>query len=560
MLAPLATVALAFPSYAVPGQPGTPDANFGVAGIVVADSQPAGHIVASMQVADGTTLHPAICAAPLCLLKYLRNGSADATFGTAGRVAIPTINGFAPELGGRIARQSDGKLLLSAACSNTIIAYRALCLLRFTPNGGIDSSFGNGGVVPISIGPYGNAIPGDVKIGADGKILVTGSCQELGTFYQYRMQNACAARVTPEGNLDSTFGDAGTFIRVRSLGINPSESTASLVEILPDGAVILIGYCQSSGICALKLTPDGTLDVAFGSSGEAVPLVSPLETMETMLALRSQVSVTGVLSVYGRCGSTLCVARVNGRGQPDTSFGIQGQISLPYPGLLRAVDIQGDGRIIAAGDCGVPTESANDFCVARYLPDGSVDITFGQAGRTTLRTKRYGFAVDLNAASSAVFQDDGRVLVAGGCSNPLFASAPVCMIRLDGGPHPNSCGIDVDGDGSEHALTDGLLLIRTALGLTGDAVISGIAFRSNALRKTWDEISDYIQRNAPDVDGDGKMLPGTDALIVARLLFGYRESAVLDGVVFPASSSRRNWITIRDYVSTTCGLSAIGSQ
>ena len=46
-----------------------------------------------------------------------------------------------------------------------------------------------------------------------------------------------------------------------------------------------------------------------------------------------------------------------------------------------------------------------------------------------------------------------------------------------------------------------------------------------------DEISDYIQRNAPDVDGDGKM-PGTDAVNRCRLLFGYRESAVLDGVVF----------------------------
>ena len=50
---------------------------------------------------------------------------------------------------------------------------------------------------------------------------------------------------------------------------------------------------------------------------------------------------------------------------------------------------------------------------------------------------------------------------------------------------------DIDGDGQVLASTDGLLLVRALLGLTGDAVITG-ALGPAATRNTWPLIRTYL--------------------------------------------------------------------
>ena len=57
-------------------------------------------------------------------------------------------------------------------------------------------------------------------------------------------------------------------------------------------------------------------------------------------------------------------------------------------------------------------------------------------------------------------------------------------------------GLDIDQDGSEAPLTDGLLIIRHRFGFTGSALVSG-ALGTNANRTDPDEISDYIESLVP---------------------------------------------------------------
>ena len=56
--------------------------------------------------------------------------------------------------------------------------------------------------------------------------------------------------------------------------------------------------------------------------------------------------------------------------------------------------------------------------------------------------------------------------------------------------------LDIDGDGSEDALTDGLLLIRHMFGLTGDALIQD-AISAGATRTTAAEITAFIEQFMP---------------------------------------------------------------
>jgi hypothetical protein len=66
------------------------------------------------------------------------------------------------------------------------------------------------------------------------------------------------------------------------------------------------------------------------------------------------------------------------------------------------------------------------------------------------------------------------------------------VIRLDNRKNPGrNCSADIDGDGKVLPTTDGLLLARASLGMTGSAVIAG-AVGLGAARPTWPLIRDYL--------------------------------------------------------------------
>ena len=56
------------------------------------------------------------------------------------------------------------------------------------------------------------------------------------------------------------------------------------------------------------------------------------------------------------------------------------------------------------------------------------------------------------------------------------------------------CTLDVDGNGTQDALTDGLLILRALFGLTGTTVTNG-AVGNNAIRLGWSDISAYFNTN-----------------------------------------------------------------
>lgn len=90
--------------------------------------------------------------------------------------------------------------------------------------------------------------------------------------------------------------------------------------------------------------------------------------------------------------------------------------------------------------------------------------------------------------------------------------------------------LDVDGDGQQAPLTDGVLIIRHLFGFTGDALTEG-AVGEGAARSKASEISTYLSDNLPsiDVDQNGVADPLSDGLIVIRYLFGFTDSALVEG-------------------------------
>ncbi|MBK9607201.1 MAG: DUF3466 family protein [Betaproteobacteria bacterium] len=92
--------------------------------------------------------------------------------------------------------------------------------------------------------------------------------------------------------------------------------------------------------------------------------------------------------------------------------------------------------------------------------------------------------------------------------------------------------VDVDGNDSYDALTDGLLVIRYLFGLTGAALIDG-AVGPLATRTTDTAVVNYLTdiRPALDVDGNGHADALTDGLLIIRYLFGLRGAGLIGGAV-----------------------------
>ena len=92
--------------------------------------------------------------------------------------------------------------------------------------------------------------------------------------------------------------------------------------------------------------------------------------------------------------------------------------------------------------------------------------------------------------------------------------------------------IDVDGDGSADALTDGLLLLRYMFGLSGNSLITGVV-SENAAYKTPDELIGRMSNlgNKLDVDSNGEIDALTDGLIILRYLFGLDGETLIANVI-----------------------------
>jgi len=112
------------------------------------------------------------------------------------------------------------------------------------------------------------------------------------------------------------------------------------------------------------------------------------------------------------------LARYNSNGTLDTGFGTDGRVTTDFGGryeVARSVALQWDGKIVVAG--GSVIGLFNDFAVARYLSDGTLDASFGTGGKviTKFENRPDGMApgeVSADANSVAV-QPDGKIVVAG---------------------------------------------------------------------------------------------------------------------------------------------------
>ena len=100
--------------------------------------------------------------------------------------------------------------------------------------------------------------------------------------------------------------------------------------------------------------------------------------------------------------------------------------------------------------------------------------------------------------------------------------------------------LDIDGNGRNDALTDGLLILRYMFGFRGDTLING-AVAADATRNSNTDIETMVNAGNFDIDGNNRTDALTDGLLILRYLFGFRGDTLINGAV--ASDATRTTST-----------------
>ncbi|MDW8312412.1 MAG: hypothetical protein RMK02_06710 [Burkholderiales bacterium] len=462
---------------------------------------------------DGKILLAGICAPTsshsyngnFCLARLLSNGQLDPDFDG------PSGNGdgkFTLSMGGTdnmataVLVQPDGKIVVAGSCNFGSPGGFDFCIARLLPNGDYDPSFTGPASGTSMSGPGRFAFPvgsandfvSEIVRQPDNKILLVGTCSQAGS------ADFCLARINPDGTFDTSFNGpsssgGGRFL----LQMTTAWDSANAVAIQPDGKILVAGTCGGStdDFCIARLLANGTFDSSFGSSGKTIFPVGTSGDNVNAIAVQPD----GRIVLAGHCyiGSSFkfCLARLNTDGTLDDTFDGpsgtgNGKFDFPIGqnDYATALALAPDGKIIVAGYCDVVISA--DFCLARLNPDGSLDTTFDGPNPVPGNGKfplPIGSTTDI--ATSMALQPDGKIVVAGFCSNG--SNYDFCVARLNGGPFGyQQCSMDIDGDGQHLATRDGLIMTRVMLGLTGSAVTQGITFAPHATRTSWSAIRNFL--------------------------------------------------------------------
>ncbi len=295
------------------------------------------------------------------------DGALDTGFGNGLAVAGGYVRA--------VAVQGDGKVLIGGTFTSVNGTTRGY-IARLNSDGSLDTGFGNG--LAGADGPV-----QAVAVQGDGKVIIGGAFTTVnGT------NRSFIARLNSDGSLDTGFGN----------GLTGANNTVYAVAVQGDGKVIIGGaFTTVNGTnrsFIARLNSDCSVDTGFGNG------LAGASSFVLAVAVQGdgKVIIGGAFTTVN--GTTQNrIARLNSDGALDTGFGngLTGANN-----TVRAVAVQGDGKVIIGGDF-TTVNGTTRGGIARLNSDGSLDTGFGN-----------GLAGADGPVYAVAVQGDGKVLIGGG--------------------------------------------------------------------------------------------------------------------------------------------------
>jgi uncharacterized delta-60 repeat protein len=340
--------------------------------------------------------------------RFTADGFPDATFGTNGRATFHFNN----ESGFGLARRADGRFVVAGlTLARTLMggvdigAHQDSLTVAFTATGTLDASFNGTGYRQLDVG----SITASAEASAtqfDGKLVVTGATFAEAHGFGTPRQGGFLARYLANGAFDASFAGGGyiTFPwPARAIAIRPG-----------DDRIVIGGYSLTGAnvpsMTFARFLADGTADSSFGTAGRAVIAPETVDEQVNAIFLMDDGRIVGGGFRFTGTDTDSILVRLTATGALDTTFAGTGKkvVAMSEDGNeINAVLVQGDGKVVGAG-MGIGPPLQRIIAVTRLNADGTPDATFGNQG---VATATFG---SRSARGHALFMQGASKLVVGG--------------------------------------------------------------------------------------------------------------------------------------------------
>ena len=316
---------------------------------------------------------------------------------------LTTDFGDSYDYGKSVAIQSDGKIVAAGYSDNG--SGTSFALTRYSADGVLDDSFGS-----INIPAQGRS----VAIQSDGKVVIAGFATADAV---HGASNFALACLNTDGSLDTTFGAGGTVTTDFAMTAQPSSNNdaAYAVAIQADGKIVAggmvwAGWTNRADFGLARYNSDGSLDTTFGVNGKVTTNLGNQTDYIQALAIQTDGKIVAAGWSGNSSTDNFAVARYNSDGSLDSTFGSGGIATADFGGQDHILEIalQSDGKIVAVGSTLDTVTYHSNFAVARFNTDGSLDTTFNTTGKLTT-----DFSGGSDDAYAVAIQMDNKILVAG---------------------------------------------------------------------------------------------------------------------------------------------------
>ena len=341
--------------------------------------------------------------------RYNSNGTLDHTFGVGGKVQtdFPGLAAVASS----VVIQSDGKIVVAGGAFPLFTFLGDFKVVRYNPDGSLDSSFGDGGIVTTTFpgqGSYAFA----VALQPDGKIIAAGT-----DFVNFSPEDSsdtdfALARYNSDGTPDATFNGDGQ----ATTNFDGFNDDAFSILVQPDGKLVAVGSAKNPAnfydFAAARYLSNGAIDTTFGVTGKVRTDFGDHnfdQARSAVLQPDGKIVAAGFAISQNGLVQNFAVARYNSNGVLDAGFGTSGMTQIDFGSCCQSANkvlLQPRGKIITVGYAN--TESSDsDFLLARLTQTGALDPTFGAGGKV-----RTSFG-DLNGGANGAAFQGGKIVAVG---------------------------------------------------------------------------------------------------------------------------------------------------
>lgn len=308
------------------------------------------------------------------ILRITPNGTLDSTFGTQGITYLEDDINFIPEINS-IQIQNDGKIVLGGGnIVNNVIDY---LLIRLNSNGTIDTSFGTNGISLIGLANVYEKII-DIKVLNDGKIVALGFSQEN---FASSLQ-AVILKFNSVGLLDPTFNGNGKYLTNREVDFY--FNGALLVQ--NDGKILSTFESLEDNFIMYRLNANGTLDTNFGFGGYSTTYINGTDYSSQLYYNPSNQKITVIGTTLVNDEGRFVLARYEGNGLLDSTFGDSGVVitDLGYSAQAVSARATTDGKLVVSGILFDDVFQDYDQVMAKYYLEQPLSLNTPNTSQLTL--------------------------------------------------------------------------------------------------------------------------------------------------------------------------------